>query len=484
MQRLPAPLVAAGRPAALLLALAAACDGGPEAPPPEPAKVEPTPAPAPESSPASAPEATPTEPPPPAAKPLEIPALGAPGPAFLTVDGKGIVRVSEGAITALEGAPTRMFRGLQLGGDGAVWVSGFDTVYRLEGDAFREVTRGGYGKMAASIEDFQVTAEGHIWASTFKSVAHYDGAQWTEEDAQTIGAGEDSLKGIGVDREGRVLVASTNKVHLREDGKWRDLDLGKLRGPQYFEQLDLGPDGAAYVRGGWTLLKIPADRSVASSVKIGGGSFASYADLSVAADGSVGVVNLDEVLVQTPDGKLHRYSARRGKDFHADKIRALGVGDGGRIWVGSDTGVSILGGGGPKVEWPSGSVPELAGEIEHILVLGAGPSQLPGAGPLHKGGLRGRILQDGAPMGGLEVEVCPSPDYIYTRSPCHDASVKFKAKSGDDGVWTVEEVPLGAYGVAVKVHGKWQITLGASVSDAMKEGEIYDTGDLALQKGK
>jgi hypothetical protein len=80
------------------------------------------------------------------------------------------------------------------------------------------------------------------------------------------------------------------------------------------------------------------------------------------------------------------------------------------------------------------------------------------------------------------VELCPSPDMMFTDSPCADSPVKFVTTTDDKGVWTVAEVPLATYGIAVKLDEKWQITLGERLGKGMQEGKVYDTGSLALDR--
>ena len=60
--------------------------------------------------------------------------------------------------------------------------------------------------------------------------------------------------------------------------------------------------------------------------------------------------------------------------------------------------------------------------------------------------------------------------------------MKFITTTDDKGVWTVQEVPLATYGIAVKLDDKWQITLGERLGQGMKEGQVYDTGSLALDR--
>ena len=50
------------------------------------------------------------------------------------------------------------------------------------------------------------------------------------------------------------------------------------------------------------------------------------------------------------------------------------------------------------------------------------------------------------------------------------------------GVWTVQNVPLGSYGLAIKNGRKWSVTLMSDMADGMKSGEVYDTGSLSLDK--
>jgi hypothetical protein len=165
-------------------------------------------------------------------------------------------------------------------------------------------------------------------------------------------------------------------------------------------------------------------------------------------------------------------------------VRAVGIDDAGRVWVGSDAGVSVLGPGEAKTEWPTGSVPELIGEVNAIVVVGSGPTELPASGAIRTGGLTGKLLRDGAPLANVEVEICPSPGMVFSKSPCADATTKFSGKADDKGQWTFNDVPLGTYGIAVKIADKWQITFGHTLGEGMKEGQVFDTGSIPLDSKK
>ena len=465
-------------PAALLsLALVgAACDSGP-APAAAPAVQAEAPArPEAQVQPAAQTEVKPE----PVAAPTPAAAPGGPGPAYFAVDRVGVVRLDGGKFTVLADSPDSLIKGLQVGGDGKVWVAGFQDISRLEGDGFKTVVQAGFSELGASIDDFAVAADGQIWAVPFKGVSHHDGKAWTTEEKAAIGAGSDLLQGVALDAGGRVWVASTHKVHVRDGGVWKDVDLDKaqVRGTLYLDGLALGRDRSVYALASTALLHLGPGLDQAENVQLGGRSGSSYGDFGVSSNGGLVVVDIDTVIAQPAGGPARTFTS--GKQFKAGSIHSVAADDGGRVWIGSEAGVTTLGPGDAKVEWPGGSVPELVGDVRDILVVGSGPTELPVAGPVRKGGLTGKLLRGGSPLADVAIEICPSPGMIFTRTPCADAAVKFAGKSDANGVWTIADVPLGSYGIAVKLDGKWQITLGSKLGEGMKEGHLFDTGSLSL----
>ena len=410
------------------------------------------------------------------------PTPGAPGPAYFAVDKLGIVRLDGGKFTVLAESPTSSVKGLQIGGDGRLWTAGYQDLRRLEGDTFKEVLKADFSEIGGSIDDFTVLADGQVWAVTYKGVSHHDGKAWSTEEKATIGAGDDLLQGIAVDAAGKVWVASTHKVHVRDGGAWKTIDLGKAgRGTLYFSDIELGPEGTVYALHSTALLHIGPALDKVEKVKLGRSGM-SYGSMSVSTNLGLAVVDIDAVSVVPTGGTPRTYGSRDSKYLKGARIDAVATDDSGRVWASTEAGVVILGPGDAKTEWPGGSMPELTGEIRRILVIGSGPAELPGAGAVRKGGLTGKLLRDGSALTNVAVEICPSPSMIYSKTPCADGAVKFSTKSDDSGVWTVSEVPIGTYGIAVKVDGKWQITLGSNMGDGMKEGQVYDTGSLTLDK--
>ncbi|MBZ5714497.1 hypothetical protein [Nannocystis pusilla] len=408
------------------------------------------------------------------------PAAPGPGPAFFAVDKKGVVRLDQGEFVPLKNGPRELIKNLHVAADGALWVLGFETIYklpRLDADGFKEVARGGF-QDTGSIDDFFVIADNDVWVAGFGGVSHWDGKFWTREEKAAIGAGDDTIDGIAVDREGKVWVASSNHVHVKDNGAWSTLDLGKVKDTLFMEGVERAADGTVYALASAALIKLGPGAADAAPVRLGGGSIPSYSDLSLGLDGTIAVRNLFDVVITAPTAT----KVWRKKDYMSEGVRSLAVDASGRVWVGGEIGVTILGPGDARVEWPSGSVPELSGEVVGVAVAGAGPAALPATGPVKKGALKGTLLRRGQPAAGIEVELCPSPGMLFSKSPCADSSVKFAGKTDDKGQWQFDAVPLGAYGFALKSEGKWKITMGSDLGVEMREGQVFDVGSISLDK--
>ena len=139
----------------------------------------------------------------------------------------------------------------------------------------------------------------------------------------------------------------------------------------------------------------------------------------------------------------------------------------------------VLGPDDAVTEWMSGSVAELVGPVESILVLGAGP-ELPKVGEVVTGGLKGQVIAEGKPAAGVEVELCASPSMMFETSPCADATKRFEVTTDSEGRFSVTDVPLGVYGVAVKTDGKWQVTRATNGADAMTAQAVLDLGQVLV----
>jgi hypothetical protein len=125
-----------------------------------------------------------------------------------------------------------------------------------------------------------------------------------------------------------------------------------------------------------------------------------------------------------------------------------------------------------------GSVPETAGMIGGLVVVGAGPD-LPDVGEQKRASsFSGVILVDSKPAAEVPVELCPELGLRIRTSPCEDSPIVFRGKTDADGRFTFADVPLGVYGVAVKPAESWKITESGAYGVGMQEGKPFDLGKL------
>jgi major membrane immunogen (membrane-anchored lipoprotein) len=410
------------------------------------------------------------------ATPLEP---GKPGPAYFAVSDKGVVMLDAGTFTKVEGGPDKLVKEIMQGPDGGMYLLGFEGVMKLEGAKAKLVAETGFGGDTGTLEDIAVTKDGKIWGVGYKGVSMWDGKAWKTEEKSVLGADVTLIRGVAVDGQDRVWVASSNAIHLRDADKWTTVDISKqFKRQAFFDDLSVGPGGVAMAQASDVLLKLTAPDAL-ETMKVGKG-YPMLSELGFSSTGVAGLkTGLDVVTRVMPDGKQTHYDAK--KDFAASQIDDVTPDDSGRLWIATDTGVAIVGPGDERFEWKSGSIDELAGKVEVIGVAGAGPTLPAAVGPVKTGGLKGKIIQGGKGLASAAVEICPNPSSWIETTPCAKAPTKFSANTDAEGNFEMKDVPIGAYGLAVKVGDKWQLTYGSEFGVGMKEGEVFDIGSITLK---
>jgi sugar lactone lactonase YvrE len=408
-----------------------------------------------------------------AAAPLLDIAPGGPGPAYFVVDKKGIVMLDGGTFELLPGSPDTLLKHWTRQGD-RLFLLAYKEIVEVKGKRLDTIA-----EAEDMPSDFAVTADGHVWTVDYDGVHYFDGGKWTDTPKADLGAEVKLLNGVGVDRTGQVWVTSSNEIHLKTADGWKSIDTKPISKRSLFlDSIEAAPTGVLYAWTGSEIIELGPGEAI-KKAELGLTGFLQIDSVTFSNSGKVAFrTGLQEV--GRHDGKLKKWSAKK-KHFTAKHVGAVTVDDQGRVWVASKVGVSVLGPDDQVVEWPSGAVPEISGEIESMVVIGAGP-ELPEAGPVKTGGIRGKLLRDGAGLAGFTVELCPSPSMMFSKTPCAESPVKFSTKTDETGTYTFENVPLGAYGVAVKAEDGWRLSMGSNIGAKMKEGKVYDAGSMEIEK--
>jgi hypothetical protein len=408
---------------------------------------------------------------------------GEEGAAYFAVDKKGVVKLAGGAFSLMAGSPDNA-RKFFHGANDSLYVMTFSEIHKLDGDAFKLVAKYGFND-AGSIEYLHIQDDNNIWSASFKGVGFYDGSKWTVTEKEKIDPDAKLLRGVVVDEAGNVWVASSNEIHVKakDADTWTSVDLSGVdsRKP-FFQGMAKTKTGEVYVLASNYLVKCEAvDKVSKIDIKVSG--YLSLSDLVVTPSGKLLANSSLGELVRLDPAAPNDVWSKSAKDgnYVAEGLDAV-AGDGrDRAWVVSKAGVSIVGPADEAVFWQSGSVPELVGRVQAVALTGNGPT-FPAVGAAKKGGVKGKLLMEGAAVADTDVEMCPRPSMMYKGTPCEDSKAKFAAKSDAEGYFEFKDVPLGSYGIAVKLGDKWRITFTQDFGSDMKEGSTYDIGSITLKK--
>ena len=122
---------------------------------------------------------------------------------------------------------------------------------------------------------------------------------------------------------------------------------------------------------------------------------------------------------------------------------------------------------------------ELGAGVYDMILSGGGPARLPAAAaaPLTTS-VTGRVTAGGAPAAGVKVILCGSPSMSFRGNPC-DGQQPRKAVTGADGVWKMDGVMMGSYGLGY-FKGGWTITASDEVI-AAEPGKPVDVGGIRYE---
>ncbi len=211
-------------------------------------------------------------------------------------------------------------------------------------------------------------------------------------------------------------------------------------------------------------------------------SFAHARRLAIASTGKIAVAGGScEAALVDPGASAAGWQRKREPAYGCEFPTALALDDRERVWIGSTTGLHVLGAAEVVQAYPTGSIAELVGELRSIVVVGESPVELPGAGPVRSGGLVGRIEFRGKPAARAKLEICPRPAPIFHDSPCGQSALHFETTTDAEGRFAFEAVPLARYGWALQIGEQWTMKDADAIAERMREGEVLDLGVVRLE---
>ena len=318
---------------------------------------------------------------------------------------------------------------------GRVWVGHYGGIAVLEGGQWAVVPIQGPNvpDKARMVTDLAIDSHGVIWVGTKAGLARCDGHGWLLY-SESSGLAN-SIDCIMIDHLGQVWVGHEKGLSVLQGSRWRHFPLDEI----------------GFVRG---LATDPHGRILAGSL---------YRGISL-FDGESWITWADATL-----------------GLPSNRITALAHDGAGRVWVGTRIGLSVFD-GRRWITYQEANSGLGDNQVSSLAVNGALPS-LPVPGSLRYGRLVGRVTRSGQAASGVRVMLCPelSLAQTYGDSPCQDPSLCRLARTGPDGSYEFDRVPVGHYAVAAEVDpGRWvtQARVLSAVRYAVREGKVTTVGPI------
>ena len=362
---------------------------------------------------------------------------------------------------------------LQVDDDGTLFANGFNTIYTLDDGVLRSMTA---PLQEGGIHSFYVASREDVWVTQMAGVFHWDGSAWRREPLAPVDALREDFHvegqpdGVVVDRDRRVWIHTERDVMVRDDTGWRTLARSGLGGRP--RDLWLDPDGVA-------LLQLTSDDFVRLPVSPKGRAKRSSAPKNAVWGKRTRNRPWTVTWAKT---KGRRGTLRVGRDIEGLMPYGTVLDERGRLWVSTAAGVTIIGPGDARTYWPMGAFPSLAGTVYDIVVSGSGPAQLPAAGPMHTGGIRGRLVGDAGPLAGTTVELCTRA-IARTIPPCAKSPPRYETTTDADGRFEILDLPIGTYAITALNDEGWRTLFRGTESFVISEGKPTDMGDLDATRG-
>lgn len=308
-----------------------------------------------------------------------------------------------------------------------------------------------------------------FWVAGLLGVARYVEGGWQ---ATPVDGRTPARPDLACDRAGRPWLA-LGELFQREQDRWRPLaDIEPLalladpRSEAMLVHVGCRSDTCVLLRisESVTRLELPITFSTPGTGLID--ECSDHDRMAVSPDGTQAVLAGRCGLVRfNLDGEPKPRRVGLAEGWPGQPLRSVALDDGGRVWIGTQNGVTIVDAENRIEEYPLAKLGELAGPVGPILVLGHGPPPPP-LGRVRIGGLTGTVVQrdgdDQRPLAKVRVDLCnrlppgPEPAPDPTRSPCAGVDSVHTITTDADGRFELTEVPIDHYYFGVEIDGRWR----------------------------
>ena len=319
-----------------------------------------------------------------------------------------------------------------------IWADGGYGVGLYDGNEWTPFNFSKYGIEdinAGSFHDIQVDGE-QVWVATSKGLVMYDQREWK---MLTLPISDQVLYCLAIDDMGRLWVGHRDGLSMFDGASWTT----------------------------WT----------GSNMALTG--IVIVEDIAFDDKGSVWL-GIPHKGVLTFDGENWEKYDTSNYGLVSDLIQAIACDDQGRVWVGTDCGISLF----DREEWITYNMSNsglVSDDVTKILIEKGGLASLPPLQEIKVGELSGVIKRGEEAMVEARVMLCTRvmgtiPGVGFGgETPC-EGPVQMETYTDESGGFRFEDVPIGEYGLAVQdPGGKW-FTIMAKTGVPVEEKFIVEEG--------
>jgi hypothetical protein len=322
----------------------------------------------------------------------------------------------------------------------------------------------------------RIDSEGNPWMLASDALGHReDSGKWKFLKRSDLKVDYGVLRDFTLDANDAPWVVAPSGLRYLEGATWQTFNTTP---PTQFVAVAanadavvaLASDNVVRIQKGKMVARFPMDHSWRSE-EIAGFAMNDDNDVVVAARSG-------KILILTEGTTPVNYSAQ--KDLKATFIRTVATDKRRRFWFSTDNGLAVLADGAFTL-YPNGSIPQLAGVITNMAIVGKGP-ELPAPVDPPKVTVKGRLLDGRSGVERANLVLCPHPsENTRSTNPCQAYKVKYSTVTDDNGNYTFKDVPAGGYGRAWKEANasSWEVISGDNIP--VRGTGTVDLGELQLR---
>jgi streptogramin lyase len=368
--------------------------------------------------------------------------------------------------------------------DGQIAIAHISGVTLFDGATFKQLPE---IPNSSSPEGIACEADGSIWVAHFQGVSRYSNGQWTTHGSEKLASGESAnelVYDVKVAPDGKVWVVTSRSVARFENDAWTIFQEGQgFNDSRFFNALALDAKGRPWVahstgvdvfeNGVWTSM----EKSDGSSPE----------SLGVDSKGKVWVGTLSDGIYNF-DGAAWAHHDRASESVLSNHVTSISGDSGGRVWFGTSYGLTVFDGS----QWQTFLMKNSGlgdNNIAFVVLTKDGPT-LPTLEEKANGSLTGKLKKvDGTPLAEATVQICVETlaTSFTGDTPCSDQPFFLSTKTDADGVFLLENVPVGYYVIVADTGGgHWAQLVDqygiSSERTLVQAGESHDIQTLTVEQ--